>query len=73
MVGKRWVSSAVGGNLAGSVPVQSVPVCVESKVVPFGIRTLMEGAAGLMFSMCRLSRWPKWCVHPVSAMSARGV
>ena len=56
MAGKRWVSSAVEGNVVGSVPVQSLPVWVESKVVPLGMRTLMDGAAGLMFSMCGLSR-----------------
>ena len=59
MVGKRWVSSAVEGSLVGSVPVQSFPVCVESKVVPLGMRTLMDGAAGLIVSMCGLSRWAK--------------
>ena len=59
MAGKRCVSRAVVGSLAGSVPVLSFPVCVESKVVPFGMRTLMEGEAGLMFFMCGLSMWPK--------------
>ena len=52
MVGNRWVSSAVGGKVVGSVPVQRVPVWVESKVVPFGMRTLIDGAAGWILVMC---------------------
>ena len=56
MAGKRWVSSAVEGNVVESVPVQSFPVWVESKVVPLGMRMLMDSAAGLMFTMWGLAR-----------------
>ena len=64
---------AVLGSRVWTLAVCRCPMCVESIVVPLGRRTVMGDDAGLAFCMWVLCVWPKWWVHPVSAIRVRGV
>ena len=63
-VGKMWASRAAKGR-SGRF---SSPVCVESMVVPSGIRTCMAGVAQSLLSTGVASS-TKWAVAPVSAIT----